>query len=100
MSKVYEIVRYMAKEGIEDNQLIEASKKLHGILEGLPGLISRKLSKSEAGEWIDIVLWDSIDDAVKTAEIVNTSPIAGDFMILVEESSITFTHYQLIDDYK
>lgn len=99
MKKVYEIVRYKQKKDVMDQAILKASKALQEIVKTQPGLISRKLSKSDSGEWMDVVLWESIDHATQAAEVVNTHPVSGEFMKLVDETTMVFDHYEIIEAY-
>ena len=99
MKKVYEIVRYKQKDDTKDQSVIKASNALQEVVASQDGLISRKLSKSNEGEWIDVVLWESMDHAIQAAKVVNSHPVAGQFMALIDDASLAFTHYEVMEEY-
>jgi len=93
MTKVFEIVKYKALASVTDEEILDVSTKLQELVTSQKGLVSRTLAKSEDGEWIDVVIWESLEDAMKAAELINTHPVGGEFMSKVQVETVTMKHY-------
>jgi hypothetical protein len=87
-----EVVLYRAKPGVADQQVIEASEALQADLDGFAGYIRRRLMKTTDGLWVDTVDWRSLAEAEAAAAAIMERPSAGQFMALVEESTIQMLH--------
>jgi hypothetical protein len=88
-----EVVLYRARPGVPDQQVIEASEALQADLEGFAGYIRRRLMKTtDDGVSVDTVDWRSLAEAEAAATAIMERPSAGQFMALVEESTIQTLH--------
>jgi len=100
MVNVVEFVSFKLKEGIPERQFLEASDVLNKVfLSVQKGYISRKLLKTE-DTWADIVLWESMDDAMnamKAAEKTNPADIK--YFLYIEESSCNMQHWSVEKSY-
>ena len=84
-----EIVLFKLKDGVLDAQILEASDALQRDLEGMAGYLSRRLLKTDDGQWIDLVEWESLDAAHHASEAIMPRPSAQRFMDLVDMPSVT-----------
>ena len=91
-TRTVEVVMFRAKSGAGDAQILEVADALQRDLEGFDGYISRRLLKSEDGQWIDIVDWTSLDEAQQASEAIMQRPSAERFMAAVDPESITMFH--------
>ena len=89
---VVEVVLVRARPGVTDEQILEASDALQQELARFQGYISRRVLKSEDGQWLDIVDWTSLDDALRAAEAIMQRPIADEYLSLVETESLRMLH--------
>ena len=99
MKKVIEVVIYEQKKGVTDEMILNQSQKLQEVIVNLKGLISRKLAKSPNGQWMDYVLWHTMEDAVSAGKVIEENDSSSAFMSLVKAESISMTHYTVEDDY-
>jgi len=99
MNNVYELVIYEQAAGVTDEMVREQSRKFQELIKEQNGLLSRKLSKSADGKWLDCVLWESMEDAVAAAKVVETNEEAAKFMEIVKAETVSIVHYSVIDDY-
>jgi hypothetical protein len=99
MTKIIEVVRYKLEKGVTDSQVAELSDKLQKEVELQPGYIARRLAKSTEGEWVDLVFWNSLDDALNASNHINNLPLASLFMKLVNTESVAFDHYECIQEF-
>ena len=57
-----------------------------------PGYLGRELLEDDNGQWVDLVRWATIDDALAAASAFMEVPEAAAFMDVVEPESITMLH--------
>lgn len=67
MSQTVEIVRFRVAQEHVQHLLAGRRGALAAIRESYPGMRSAHLSQLGEGEWIDIVIWDSKDQALAAA---------------------------------
>jgi hypothetical protein len=73
---VIEWAPYIAKEGVSEQDLIQASNAVQAeFLEKQKGYIKRELLKGEGDQWVDLVYWASHDDAQQAMLDVHQSPV-------------------------
>lgn len=89
---VVEIVLFRAKPGVSDSQILEASAALQREVARFPAYVSRRLLKSEDGQWIDVVDWTSLAEAQKASQTILEQPVAQRFDALVETDSMRVLH--------
>ena len=89
---VVEVVLFKAKPGVNDAEIGAVADALQRDVEGFPGYISRRLVKSEDGQWLDIVDWTGLDEAQRAAEAIMARPSAERIGELVEPESIQVLH--------
>ena len=69
-------------------------------VEAFPGFIHRRLLKDGDGNWIDIVDWNSMEEAMHAAEAINGKPLAAQFGELVEPGSAKALHLSHVRVYQ
>jgi hypothetical protein len=94
-----EVVFYSARPGVSDDQILEASAALQRDVEQCSGYIDRWLLKHDEGQWLDIVDWSSLDEALSAADVIMERPAAQEFMSLIEPESIRVMHFALREVY-
>ena len=96
---IVEVVQFKAKAGVSDAQIRDAADALQRDVEQFPGYLHRRLLKSEDGQWLDIVDWTGLDEALHAAEAIMARSSAQSFMELVEPESITMLHLASVQVY-
>ena len=92
MDGQFEIVIYRLKPDVDRDQFIEISTQATEWLRTRPGYLGRELLEDENGQWVDLVRWATIDDALAAASAFMEVPEAAAFMDVVEPESITMLH--------
>ena len=91
-TRTIEVVMFRAQPGVSDAQILEAADVLQRDVEEFGGYISRRLLKSEDGQWLDIVDWTSLDEARQAGEAIMQRPSAQRFDALVDAESVKVFH--------
>lgn len=94
-----EIVKFRLKSGIGDEEGRTKLLQLNQCVEAFDGFIERKLSRTEEGEWLDIVYWTSKKAALAAAEQVAKDPKALQAFAVIDESTMSMNHYDLIEKF-
>jgi len=58
------------------------------------GFIERAAGVSPAGEWVDIVYWESMEDANHAAELFPAAPECQTFIRLIAPETVRMAHYE------
>lgn len=88
---VVEVVIFKANAGIQSEKVLEVAKGIHTWLEQADGYIRRELLQ-DGEQWIDIVYWESREQALKASEELMITPEAGTFMSVLDSENITMLH--------
>ena len=92
MDGQFEIVIYRLKPDVDRDQFIEISNRATEWLRRHPGYLGRELLEDDNGQWVDLVRWATMDDALAAAGAFMEVPEAAAFMDVVEPESITMLH--------
>ena len=73
-NQVLEVVVFKLAEGVSDEAFVQAAQEIETWLKTKSGFISRRLSHNGEGVWLDLVEWESMEEAqTAAAEIMATS---------------------------
>lgn len=97
---IVEHCQFKLNEGTEREAFLSTVDNTNDFLRACPGFIHRSLCFDEAkGQWIDILHWDSFDNAHKAGEAFMSAPEAVDFMSLIEENSVIMQHFPVAHEF-
>lgn len=82
--------QFNLKDGATEKALVTISDKFNQELVKLDGFLYRSLSQTENGQWLDTVYWSGAE-AEENGNAIMEKPISGEYMALVDESSIKVT---------
>ena len=92
MDGQFEIVIYRLKPDVDRNRFLEISTQATKWLRTRLGYLGRELLEDDNGQWVDLVRWATMDDALAAASAFMEVPEAAAFMDVVEPESITMLH--------
>jgi len=93
---VYEIVVFKAQADVTTEQVLLSAQSIQSTLESYTGYISRDLIQADNDQWVDIVKWESLEDAQFAAEDIMSKPEAATFMTIIDTASINMMHGKLV----
>ena len=100
MSKqfIVEITQFKLVDGVtEESFLQDATNVQKGFLEKQAGYAgTRQLLKGDAGEWVDIVYWESLENAQKAQEAAMGSKTCMPMFQKIDPSSIKMLHLEQV----
>ncbi len=98
---VVEIAQFELASGVTDEEFIkEAEVVQRDFLEKQSGYIDRELLKDKNGLWIDILHWDSMEEAKKAAEVMIKNPKAQGFIQKIHLPSVKMFHLEQVTTWK
>jgi antibiotic biosynthesis monooxygenase (ABM) superfamily enzyme len=92
MDGQFEFVIYRLKPDISRDHFLEVSARATEWLRNRPGYLGRELLQDDSGQWVDLVRWTTIENALSAASDFMAVPQAAAFMDAVEPESITMLH--------
>ena len=91
-----EVVMYRLKPETDRGAFLASSETLTEIVRGMKGYRDRELSESDDGQWLDVLHWDRMEDALQAADAIMATPEAQRFMEHVDPDSITMLHFRQV----
>jgi hypothetical protein len=91
---IVEVVIWKTKSNFTEEEALYKAKSVNKFVENQKGFISRNLSKNEQGEWLDLVYWNSIEDAQAAAKLAQSSEICQPFFDTINMDSMKFYHFK------
>src|SRR5919107_1567577 len=100
MDEQFEIVIYRLKADVDRDQFMEISDRATEWLRDRPGYLGRELLEDDSGQWVDLVRWATMEDALAAATAFMEVPQAAAFMDAVEPDSVTMLHPRRVEVYE
>jgi len=103
---IVEYAPFTLKEGVSAEQLLTESQRLQEhFVNKQKGFIRRDLLHLEGRKWVDIVYWESREDAERTAKASESSSACSAYFSLMEPMDTSdqkngFAYYQLMARYE
>jgi hypothetical protein len=92
-SKVLELVVFKLNDGVSREQFLGSNDTVSAWIAGQPGFISRELSYDVEGDrWIDVLWWDSLENAGAAAELAMSSESCTPMFSLIDMESTLMVH--------
>lgn len=96
--KAIELVIFKAKPGFSLDKVKTSLLSLNPILESYKGFISRKLALSKENQWMDLVYWESMEDATFAADDVMKNENAIKAFEVIDKQEMSFFHFDPISE--
>jgi hypothetical protein len=94
--KVLELVVFKLSEGVSSEQLLGTVDAVSNWAGEQPGFVSRELAHDPEGDrWIDVVWWETMEDAQTAAEVAMSSESCAPMFALIDLESTLMIHGDL-----
>ncbi|HEX8121914.1 MAG TPA: hypothetical protein VF549_11685 [Solirubrobacteraceae bacterium] len=91
--RVLELVLFNLQPGASREQLLATVDAVTAWIAEQPGFVSRSLAEDrDAGRWIDVVWWRSMDEAQAAAQRAMTSESCAPMFALIDMDSTLMVH--------
>lgn len=99
-SLIVEIAQFKLAKGVEEQGFLrEADAVQKNFLKKQSGFIERELLKSGDGLWIDILHWNTMEEAQRASEAMLKDPACAEFIKKIDPASITMLHVKQVRTY-
>ena len=92
-NSVIELVIFEIDTTFSEDKIMAKSERIHPTLQSFDGFQKRIMGKSADGKWMDLVYWDSLEQAQQASEKVMSSPICLDYFGVIKQDSMEFMHF-------
>ncbi len=92
MQYVTEVVIFKLNNDADRTQFLAAAQATFDVLAGYEGYISRQLSESAEGVWVDVVYWRDLPSALAAADVLMSDPIGQHFGSFIDFASTIMHH--------
>lgn len=97
MKNALEIAIYKIKEGVSDANFMRMSSEMEeNFAKKQEGFIKRTFAKSESGDWVDVIYWETMSDATKASEAAMKSPACAPMFEVLDGSSVKMYHFDIL----
>jgi hypothetical protein len=97
---IVEIAEFKTKKGVTDLQVLKASQKAYDdFLSKCKGFISRELIKSDDETWMDVVHFETVEDAENAAREFPNNPGGKAFEEVIDMTTAKMLHFKVAKKY-
>lgn len=94
---IVEIAQFKLASGVTDKEFIKEAEAVQmDFLEKQHGYIDRELLKDKNGLWVDILHWNSMEEAQRAAEVMMKEPTTQGFMQKIDPSTVKMLHLEQV----
>ena len=86
MALTFELATFTVRDGEEAAFLAERPQMIAALGRAFPGLLGAWLAKHDDGSWVDVILWQSREEAERAARDVDGVPAAKAWFRHIAES--------------
>ncbi|MEM1361095.1 MAG: hypothetical protein AAGF94_05195 [Pseudomonadota bacterium] len=95
MAHVIETVRFELRDGIEEAAFLTLVKDMEPWLAKRDGFVARRLAKDTAGQWQDVVEWQTHDAAQAASQDMMKDPDMAGFLGAIKMDGVEMRHLDL-----
>lgn len=99
MAQAIEMVRFTVKTGHEEALVEGRSAMLLALSTAFPGMVDARLAKLDARTWLDLVVWESREEALAAAAGAVELPIVAAWFENIAEV-VTMEHADVVVRYE
>lgn len=93
--KCVEMVMFRPQEKVSNDELLKAMTATNKIVKNFDGFIHRSTSINDDGGFLDVVYWESKEEALEAAAKVQKIPEVMKNFALIDPNSIKMKHYEV-----
>ena len=96
MSRVCEIAMFRLRPGVDRERLLMESDRVGNWLRQRSGFVGRELLEDETGQWVDLIRWETMEDAMSAFAEFEQDPEMNDFISLLDPDSMQMLHAKTV----
>ncbi len=94
-----EAALFRLKEGTDEDAFLKATDATNVALKRYAGFIRREVLKADDGQWLDLIYWNSLEEALSAAEQILSDPSCHPFLEMLDMQSVTMLHLHPVGTY-
>jgi heme-degrading monooxygenase HmoA len=94
---VFEMVVFRLKEGFLEQDFVTAAKAVGRDIEQCKGFIDRQLLQNPDGQWVDLVQWQTLEDANAAMQAVPNLPSFAAFAAVGDFQNAQVMHLHPVE---
>lgn len=94
-----ELVIFKPKTRVDHGEVKNSMESLNPILKSYQGFIHRQLAKSSDGRWVDLVFWETMEDAKFAADDIMKNETAARVFEVIDEEEMSFFHFKPVSQF-
>jgi hypothetical protein len=91
-AKVVEVVLFKLNEGVTVETFVASAAVTEEKVRQYSGFIKRQLSQGEDGQWLDLLWWESLEEAHQAAENIMQDTSCVPFMQAINPDTMQMFH--------
>jgi hypothetical protein len=96
---VIELVLMKPANGVDDAALLKACDDIMPFLREAGGYLRRQVLRSDDGQWVDVVYWNSLEEALQAADPIMSTPAGQQLGAVLDGPSVRVFHLQQVRKY-
>ncbi len=97
---VIELVSVKTRPGVEEADMLRAADGVMAFLSKARGFIRRELFRAGENQWVDLIYWNSREEAEAALAQSMNQPSVQEMMSLLDESSLNMLHLDQVRTYQ
>ena len=93
---ILEVVLFTLIAGSDEGSFLEAVEEMEPVLASKKGYIMRELNKTDDGKWVDMVHWESVEEATSAIRSVMQTRAGKQYTSMIDPESVTMTHTRTV----
>lgn len=91
-AKIVEIVLFKPAPEVSEADVLKTTAMMQAKVVTMPGYIDRQLLKNSDGQWVDLVWWESLEQAQAAAEAIMGDEDLAPYMFVFDNGEMTMLH--------
>ena len=94
--EVVEVAMFRLKEGGERDAVLAALVPTAARLKRRPGFVRRELLEDGEGQWVDLVHWSTLDEAMAAGEAFTAAPETQGLLDAIDPATVRMLHPRVV----
>lgn len=89
-----ELVIFKPKRDVNEQKVQKAMESLNTIITEFDGFRNRTLAKNKDGVWMDLIFWETMEDAKSASEKIMDNEEASTAFKVIDRKEMQFYHFE------
>jgi hypothetical protein len=94
--KAIELVLFKPKSYVSADEVKISLTSLDSVLQSYDGFVGRQLAVGNENQWMDLVFWESMENAAFASEDILKNETAKKAFEVIDEKEMNFFHFETV----